>query len=119
MLPSFPLSNRAVIAGLVAVALLFAQWAGLTHSIVHAGWQQAQLQAAPSTATASLDGKSGKDLHHSCPAFDAATIPAAIHSTPFIAPVLPSAHVLALWAAFASWDAPLICNFLSRAPPSL
>lgn len=101
---------------LLAMALLFAQWAGLAHSIVHAGWESAPFASERADSSAAF-GKGGKDLHHSCPAFDAATIAATIHSIPFILPILPGPRILALWIAFDSWRAPHHHHFLSRAPP--
>jgi hypothetical protein len=122
--PAQPHACTKAIAALLAIALLFAQWSGLAHSIVHAGWQNAPFASVGPDRLASLGpdrlasvGKGKADLHHSCQAFEAATIAATIHTTPLLVPALPSAQVLALWRAFASWDAPHHCNFLSRAPP--
>jgi hypothetical protein len=102
---------RIVIAILLAMALLFAQWVGQHHRISHAGLQQ------QANVTSIADSSGGNDLNHSCAAFDAATVGDSINSIPFVTPLVTSAHVLALWAAFISWDAPLITCFSSRAPP--
>ena len=101
---------RSAIALLLAAALLFAQWTGLAHRIDHAPLTGMQAQAGETD-------HHDTDVHHSCVAFDAAAVADAIHLPPFIAPLLASAHVLALWAAFQSWDAPLVRHFSSRAPP--
>jgi hypothetical protein len=105
-------STRIAIAMLVAAALLFAQWAGLNHKISHAKLQQHYTHVA---AIADIGGD--QDPKHSCAAFDAATVGDSIHITPFITPLVTSAQVLALWAAFISWDAPVTAYFSSRAPP--
>ena len=92
----------------LAVALLFAQWTGLAHRIDHAPLSTLHAQSAE-------EDDSG--LNHSCVAFDAAAVADAIHLPPCAVPILASAKVLALWAAFESWDAPLVLHFSSRAPP--
>jgi len=122
--------------------LLFSQWLGLLHGIAHAGWpEQAQASSATSALAsfnaalfnyvdASLDqadnsANSTGDKHHaeheksphSCAEYDAATGAAGIHAGFFSPPLIPAADVLALWQAFASWDAPAVCHFSSRAPP--
>lgn len=104
--------TRIVIAILAAVALLFAQWAGLNHRISHANPQQHITHVA---SIVDIDGD--KDAGHSCAAFDAATVGDSINTIPFVTPLITSAQVLALWAAFISWDAPLTTCFSSRAPP--
>ncbi|NEX61341.1 hypothetical protein G3574_09640 [Noviherbaspirillum sp. 17J57-3] len=98
------------------MALLFAQWAGLKHRIVHAALMQGAQTAMQTDASA---GKSGgdADLSHSCLAFDAAATADALHMPPVLPPLLSSARVLSLWAAFLSWDAPPSLCFSSRAPP--
>lgn len=57
------------------------------------------------------------DKHHSCVEYDAAAGAAGIHVRLFTPPLIPGVQVLALWQAFASWDAPVVCHFSSRAPP--
>ncbi|HTN66635.1 MAG TPA: hypothetical protein VL051_10690 [Burkholderiaceae bacterium] len=112
-----PRSNHKILTSLLVLALLLAQWSGLNHRIMHGvGQGSAGYYLAIGPAPNSVDGS---DLaHHSCVAFDAATLAAAIYSAPFAAPTLPNLHVLALWIAFASWRAPFSCHFLSRAPPT-
>jgi hypothetical protein len=107
-------ATRTVIAMLVATTLLCAQWAGLAHRISHAQLQQVHQYFS---ATSQADDGGDSNVPHSCAAFDAATVGDTVHIGPFLAPLLASARVLALWAAFVSWDAPLIPWFSSRAPP--
>lgn len=130
-------SRSAACITLLVVSLLFAQALGLVHSIVHAGWQPGQVHSlideslfdygedhAPAVSSKTSDGKAadGKpaahnDAHHSCVAYDAATLAAAMHFDFPLPPLLPPTRVLALWQAFASWDAPVDCYFSPRAPP--
>lgn len=105
------------------LALLFAQWLGLAHRIDHAGLAQ-PAQAAQSVRLAQA-GQSAlqtntdydKSLDHSCALFDASALAAALNSPPVSLAIVPGAQVLALWVAFASWDAPFLRYFSSRAPP--
>lgn len=95
----------------MALALLFAQWMGVQHRIAHAGPLHEHAHAS------SAHTYDDRDADHSCAAFDAATIGDSVHMNPFVSPLITSAQVLALWAAFISWDAPLTAYFSSRAPP--
>ncbi|MFJ2989032.1 hypothetical protein ACIPF8_14305 [Collimonas sp. NPDC087041] len=111
--------GHAALAPLLVLTILFAQWLGLTHSIVHAAWENKQsthLTHLTSVIEQSIEG--GGKAHHSCAAFDDATLAAAIYTVPLTLPPLPGKHVLAKWQAFASWDAPFTCHFSPRAPPS-
>ncbi|MBB5393676.1 MULTISPECIES: hypothetical protein [unclassified Herbaspirillum] len=118
---------------LLVVSLLFAQGLGFLHGIAHAGWQGGAVHslvdealfdegddhrqlssAAPGDPHASTHGD---DPHHSCAAYDAATLSAGMHVDFPLPPLLPPARMLALWQAFASWDAPFVRHFSSRAPP--
>lgn len=129
------LRSPAVIA-LLAMSLLFAQMLGFVHGIAHAGWapgtvhslisdalfDEGEEEHAASAATADgLDSHDSlphaHDLHHSCVAYDAAALSAGVHFDFPPLPLLPPVRMLALWLAFASWDAPLNCHFSSRAPP--
>jgi hypothetical protein len=101
-------SFRSTVALLLAAVLLFAQWSGLAHRIGHAPLAGMHMQAGETDHD---------DTGHSCVAFDAAAVADSIHLPPFAAPLLTSARVLALWAAFHSWDAPLVRHFSPRAPP--
>jgi hypothetical protein len=105
-LPKF----RSAVAFALAAVLLFAQWSGLAHRIDHA-------PLAVIHAQSDLSDDHDTEPNHSCVAFDAAAVADAIHLPPFVAPLLASTHVLALWVAFNSWDAPLVRHFSSRAPP--
>jgi hypothetical protein len=102
---------RIALALLLAMALLFVQWAGLGHRISHSALQQ-QLIGALTNA----DG-GAPDKLHSCVLFDAATVADMLHIPPALATPLTGAEVLAQWAAFISWRAPLLTCFSSRAPP--
>lgn len=99
--------HRSTIAVLLMAVLLFAQWSGLAHRVDHgplAGFHPDQVSEE-------------KDPAHSCVAFDAAAVADAIHLPAFVTPLLTGTRVLALWSAFESWDAPIVLNFSSRAPP--
>jgi hypothetical protein len=103
----------------LVMALLCAQWMGLRHSIAHAGWPQGQQSVGSSSSSFSLQVGTDQDgdVHHSCLAFDAATLADSVYTVPFNTALVPNLHVLAQWVAFASWHAPLVCHFSSRAPP--
>ena len=114
------------LALLLVTSLLFAQSLGLLHSIVHAGWQGASQYSQRDSALFDYDDLSentpsdqphSHHPHHSCAAFDEASLAAGVHIAASVLPVIPGAHVLALWQAFSSWDAPFVCHFSSRAPP--
>lgn len=101
---------------LLVLALLFAQWLGLSHRVEHAGLAQPQpVQASHWSLQA--DASYDKTLEHSCALFDATSLAAALNSPGVSLAILPGARVLALWVAFASWDAPFLRLFSSRAPP--
>jgi hypothetical protein len=102
---------------LLVLALLFAQWLGLAHRIEHAGLQQTAMQAQARQAAAQANAGFDKSLDHSCALFDAAALATALNSPAAIPTLLPGTQVLALWVAFASWDAPFLCHFSPRAPP--
>lgn len=130
-----PLSKRqSVFIAVLAMSLLFAQMLGFVHGIAHAGWQPGavhslldeslfdygdhdEVVAGTDGGTAAQSDQHAHDLHHSCAAYDAATLSAGVHFDFPPLPLLPPIRVLALWQAFASWDAPLNCHFSSRAPP--
>lgn len=113
--PAILRQRLAPSALLLVVALLFAQWLGLAHRIEHV--RPAQL--APHAAAVAQADTAGydKSLEHSCALFDATTLANILHSPAVSLPVLPGAQILALWVAFASWDAPVLLHFSSRAPP--
>lgn len=105
--------TRLTIA-LVVMAMLCAQWVGLAHSIAHGGLQQASPYFSAHVTTPETGGKYAT---HSCVLFDAAAIGAALDTPPVSLALLPGLPVLALWLAFASWNAPFLRHFSSRAPP--
>lgn len=111
----FPLLNkpsRCLVAILLTLALLCAQWTGLAHRIAHTDGK-----AAWATMSLAADSDAGTDFNHSCSLLDAATLGSSLHTAPFVLAVLTNVRVLALWTAFASWRAPFTCHFSSRAPP--
>jgi hypothetical protein len=110
-------TRNIAFSALLTVALLFAQWTGLGHRIIHGGLQGTQLSSLPA-ASLTMQWDDIKS-HHSCVAFDAATLADGANSASFVAALLPNLGVIVLWVAFASWYAPLICHFSSRAPPLL
>jgi hypothetical protein len=97
-------------AFVLALALLFAQWAGIAHRIEHAPLHH------PAQVFSQFDDD-GHRHHHSCLAFDAAAVADTVCLPPFVAPLLDGAQVLALRLAFISWNAPPVRHFSSRAPP--
>lgn len=132
-----PMSNqrpvrRQIVVTLLVMSLLFAQALGLVHAIAHANWQGSGVhslvdealfdEARPAATAHGVDGGEHASAHdgahhHSCEAYDGATLAAMMHFDFPSLPLLPPMRVLALWQAFASWDAPVNCPFLSRAPP--
>jgi len=138
-------SLRSVnVIALLVMSLLFAQMLGFVHGIAHAGWAPGTVHSlisnalfdedddhdapaasagtnagtsADATDTTDTGGVHAHDLHHSCVAYDAAALSAGVHFDFPPLPLLPPVRLLALWLAFASWDAPLNCHFHSRAPP--
>jgi hypothetical protein len=113
-----PAVSSSTLVLLMLCCLLAAQWLGLGHRIAHAGWQLASpAQVVKASAADSESQSQTADPTHSCAAFDDATLPAALSTPPYLAPLLPGAAVLALWTAYASWQQPFHCHFSSRAPP--
>lgn len=125
-----------MIAAMLVIAMLCAQWVGMAHRISHAdkvgamnllaGDSSANAEenlAADSSGTAAValpafEPQTGSSEEaHSCALIDAASLGAGIHSRPFQLLPMPGVQVLALWAAFASWQSPFTCHFSSRAPP--
>lgn len=104
-----------MLAVLLAIGLVFAQWAGLGHRIAHAPLSQERVIAL--SASAAGDPESG-GAYHSCLIFDAATLGASLHTPPFAA-LPPAARCTPLPALpFLSWMAPFAPQFSSRAPPA-
>lgn len=116
-------TNNVVLTMLLVVALLFTQWAGLVHSVVHAGWQDSYVSASKSADfyADSIKNKQGGDsstAFHSCTLFDALTLAATVH-TPFYLPLLlPTERMAQLWVSYISRVVRFIPHFCSRAPPA-
>ncbi|MNR80718.1 hypothetical protein D3C72_114440 [compost metagenome] len=118
LLPSSAATTRRLcFAALLVVLVLFAQWMGLRHRIEHANWSglqhSSQQLAQDSAASQEYEG----DKSHSCILFDGMALADGAPLLPFTAILQTGVQVLALWAAYTSWDAPLLCHFSSRAPP--
>lgn len=102
---------------------VFAQFAGLRHRIEHAGWQGSQgfskLDAQLASKSESrLSSDSGtKNSSHSCAAFDASTMADTFDATPCTVVLADTENSAAQSISLASWDAPVVHRFLSRAPP--
>ncbi len=124
-------SSCYALAIVLIVAILSAQWVGLKHRVVHSGatgFGGLSFMTAADGAVASLPSgallativaaKWDDQIHHSCAAFEAATLGSMLGSDCFVMPVLPNRHVLAVWIAFASWQPPFTAHFASRAPPT-
>ncbi|MGB6054514.1 MAG: hypothetical protein WBG17_04660 [Burkholderiaceae bacterium] len=108
--------RRQALAGLLVLALLLAQWSGFQHRIAHSGFGLAASTVAAGGGP--RIGSGGDSLHHSCLAFDAATLAVALHAAVPSAPALPSRLPAPQRPTFASWDAPFVPHFLTRAPPA-
>jgi len=131
--------RHVICIALMLMSLLFAQALGYLHGIAHVGWpagtvrstideswfdagEVAQSDASTVAVASTSDDDRGQSheahgAHHSCEAYDAATLSAAMHLDFPVPPLLPPTRMLALWQAFASWDAPVIRYFSPRAPP--
>lgn len=116
--PAIMRRRLAPSALLLVVTLLFAQWLGLAHRIEHG--RPAEVTQQVQVNLPALQGDSAgydKALEHNCALFDGAALASVLHSPTVSLAILPGAKVLALWTAFASWDAPVLLHFSSRAPP--
>jgi len=121
-----PTATRLCFAALLIIAVLFAQWMGLQHRIEHAdgadNLHAAQTISASSSATSSdipvAVTEYAGDKSHSCTLFDGMALADSAAVRPFIPLLQTSVQILALRAAHASWDAPFLCHFSSRAPPA-
>ncbi|WP_112990744.1 hypothetical protein [Herminiimonas fonticola] len=131
MKPAFssrtPAATRLCFAALLVIAVLFAQWMGLQHRIVHADRidnQHAVRTVSQTSFASTFDSTPDStteyagDKSHSCTLFDGMALADSAPALPFIPLLQTSVQVLALWAAHASWDAPFLCHFSSRAPPT-
>jgi hypothetical protein len=120
VLPYMRRSNRLCFAAALIALVLFAQWMGLKHRIEHAGLIDGhhavlhiESQAGGSEQPVEYTG----DKSHSCTLYDGAALADSAPPLFFLPVLQTSIRVLALWTAHASWDAPLLCHFSSRAPP--
>jgi hypothetical protein len=119
-------NRRRLLVALLIVAMLCSHWQGLVHRISHAsrmlgGIETAQMLTVDGAAAASVvstdQSPDQNGAGHSCLAFDAATVGAALCGTPFTALLSAERPVLQAWIAFISYLAPLTPHFSSRAPP--
>ena len=111
-------TRRLCFAALLVALVLFAQWMGLRHRIEHADWGSIQQHQMEEHATAAAELEYAGDKSHSCILFDGMALADSAPLLPFSPVLQTSVRVLALWAAYISWDAPLLCHFSSRAPPA-
>lgn len=120
VLPFMRRNNRPCFAAVLIALMLFAQWMGLKHRIEHADvidGHHAVLQVAAQVAGTDQPVEYAGDKSHSCTLFDGVALADSAPSLFFLPVLQTGAKILALWAAHASWDAPLLCHFSSRAPP--
>jgi|GEM_PF-1627414 len=101
------------ISALLLPCLLFSQWLGLTHTVVHSGIAGAAILAS---GWGPIDHDESTD---SCAAFDAATLGASVHSSGLL--VLPATRSsAAVHLPIPDGVARLTTrHFNSRAPPQL
>ena len=105
---------RMPLALMLALALLFAQWAGFSHRIEH----RAPLHLHAETAMQHIvDAHDDDETSHSCSLYDAATLGATLQTATAGLPLLPTCAILAAAHRFASWNATPYPLFRSRAPP--
>ena len=104
--------NQAPWLFALVFSLLFAQFSGLQHRIEHAKWNNGQ-----SIVRADVSHNAKDDPKHSCSLFDAATLADSVNAAPPCPLPSAGAYLPALWLMRASWDAPLLLPFRSRAPP--
>ncbi len=116
--PLFAPSSRCWLVAWLVAAVLCTQWSGLHHRIEHGGLAHVAMPSQSVTPDLDHDLPHREDAHHSCVLFDGLTLTDAGTLLPPQLPLLPGTRVLALWTAYASWDAPPLCHFSPRAPPS-
>ena len=120
-------SHIALTIGLV-LALLFTQWVGFVHSVVHAGWQGQYVSTSTGFYVDSIESQispksdvsnnSDSNVSHSCTLFDALTLAATVHTPPYLPLLLPTVRMVQLWVSYISHVVRFIPHFCSRAPPS-
>lgn len=103
-------SASTVLATLLLVAVLVAQWAGMVHRIEHA------LPGAASQLVQVDDDAS--HVSHSCVMFDGLCLADSLPTAQAAVLLSRAARALSPATAFASWHALLVSHFLSRAPPA-
>lgn len=119
---------RALFVAILIAALMSSYWQGLAHRIAHAsrayggaaavlGVAASPPVAAPGAGSAALPAPLDQDAGHSCLAFDAAAVGAALCGAALVIDPPRFAPVLAAWLAFQSYLAPFTPHFSSRAPP--
>lgn len=101
---------------LLVLALLWAQSIGLVHRVIHAD-RQAVASIVLSAVAADSSGASGDRHHHSCAAFDAATLTDSLPTPASGTQLTNNDAVPTRPPASRSWDASFIHFFLSRGPP--
>lgn len=110
----FPMHSRrgALMGILLALSLLFTQWAGYAHAIAHAG----------GVTEFTKTSQAGVPLEHAksasaCAAFDAATLGAGtLNSVLPALPVVQESNSVTL-PLRAGWHRQFSAHFSSRAPP--
>lgn len=114
---------RPCLVAWLVCALLCVQWAGMLHRIDHAmlAYQIAAPVAVTTPAAPGVESPHGRDHlpEHSCALFDGICLADSSTLPAIVLPLLPAQRILALWRTFASWDAPQLRHFSSRAPPIL
>jgi hypothetical protein len=106
------LPNRTLIALLLALAMLFAQFAGQLHRIEHANWNGA---GTPQWSQSEQESDALKS--HSCLVFDAITLADLLSTGLVLAVALAGRHVLNQRLFRSVHLGAFTALFLSRAPP--
>lgn len=114
----------------LAVAMLWAQWAGVLHRIDHAngeprGGQTVSARLFGPVHTSATDSSKGNEVGeasstaslHSCLLFDGLCLAESLPTTAMAVGVLRLLQPLPSAVAFAFWHGPFTPHFLSRAPP--
>ncbi len=116
-------TNTIVWTVLLVAALLFTQWAGLVHSVVHAGWSDSYVPASRLSdfyvdSIKNKQSSDGSTVSHSCTLFDAFTLAATVHTPPYLPLLLPTVRMVQLWVSYISRVVRFVPHFSSRAPPA-
>ncbi len=106
--------NRAASVALIAVALISAQSAGVSHRIWHASWTQSQ---GPTSNSLLSFGDDDRGSGHDCAAYDVATLSDGTASA-LPAPVAALlVHFISATIRYSVTDNSPHLPFHSRAPP--